>query len=361
MSSERDRLRVPMKDRVSDIHVTANVTLPSPEELVREIPCGEEDTAFMVRSREEVRHSIFGENGKFLVVAGPCSIHDVDAGLEYAQRFSELAAQVKERMTLVMRVYFEKPRTTVGWKGLIMDPRLDGSNDIAEGLAVARRFLLQVMRMGVATSTELLDPITPQYIADLISWSAIGARTTESQTHRQMASGLSMPMGFKNGTMGNLEPALNAIKAAMQPQTFLGVGMDGRASAVTTSGNPDSHVILRGGENGPNYQASAVAETRALLEKHKLPAAIMIDASHANCSKNHELMPEVFRDIVRQRAEGDRSVIGAMLESHLVAGAQKFPQPKCDLVYGQSITDPCIDWATTEELILRAADQLGGV
>jgi 3-deoxy-7-phosphoheptulonate synthase len=283
----------------------------------------------------------------------------VDAGLEYAQRLAGLAAQVKERMTLVMRVYFEKPRTTVGWKGLIMDPRLDGSNDIAEGLAVARRFLLQVMRMGVGTSTELLDPITPQYIADLISWSAIGARTTESQTHRQMASGLSMPMGFKNGTMGNLEPALNAIKAAMQPQTFLGVGMDGRASAVTTSGNPDCHVILRGGECGPNYQSSAVAETRALLEKHKLPAVIMIDASHANCSKNHELMPEVFRDIVRQRAAGDRSVIGAMLESHLVAGAQKFPQQKSDLVYGQSITDPCIDWKTTEDLILRSADALG--
>jgi 3-deoxy-7-phosphoheptulonate synthase len=348
-----------MKDRLSDIHVTANVTLPSPEELLRDIPSGEKDAAFMLRSREEVRRSIFGENGKFLVVAGPCSIHDVDAGLEYAHRLAGLAAQVKERMTLVMRVYFEKPRTTVGWKGLIMDPRLDGSNDIAEGLAEARRFLLQVMRMGVGTSTELLDPITPQYIADLISWSAIGARTTESQTHRQMASGLSMPMGFKNGTMGNLEPALNAIKAAMQPQTFLGVGMDGRASAVTTSGNPDCHVILRGGECGPNYQSSAVAETRALLEKHKLPAVIMIDASHANCSKNHELMPEVFRDIVRQRAAGDRSVIGAMLESHLVAGAQKFPQQKSDLVYGQSITDPCIDWKTTEDLILRSADALG--
>ncbi len=352
-------MRVPMKDRLSDIHVTANVTLPSPEELLRDIPSGEKDAAFMLRSREEVRRSIFGENGKFLVVAGPCSIHDVDAGLEYAHRLAGLAAQVKERMTLVMRVYFEKPRTTVGWKGLIMDPRLDGSNDIAEGLAEARRFLLQVMRMGVGTSTELLDPITPQYIADLISWSAIGARTTESQTHRQMASGLSMPMGFKNGTMGNLEPALNAIKAAMQPQTFLGVGMDGRASAVTTSGNPDCHVILRGGECGPNYQSSAVAETRALLEKHKLPAVIMIDASHANCSKNHELMPEVFRDIVRQRAAGDRSVIGAMLESHLVAGAQKFPQQKSDLVYGQSITDPCIDWKTTEDLILRSADALG--
>jgi 3-deoxy-7-phosphoheptulonate synthase len=214
---------------------------------------------------------------------------------------------------------------------------------------------LDVIRLGIPTATELLDPITPQYIADLISWSAIGARTTESQTHRQMASGLSMPLGFKNGTLGNLEPAINAIKAAAQPQTFLGVGMDGRASAVTTTGNPDCHIILRGGESGPNYDERSIAETREMLVKHGLKPAIMIDASHGNCRKDHNLMPAVFEEIVRQRAAGDTSIIGAMLESHLVAGAQKFPQPLDQLVHGQSITDACIGWETTEKLILQAA------
>ena len=259
---------------------------------------------------------------------------------------------------MVMRVYFEKPRTTVGWKGLIMDPHLDGTNDISHGLHVSRRFLLDVIHAGVPTATELLDPITPQYIADLICWSAVGARTTESQTHRQMASGLSMPIGFKNGTMGNLEPAINAIKAATQPQTFLGVGMDGRASAVSTSGNPDCHIILRGGEAGPNHHAPDVATARELLRAHKLSEAIMIDASHGNCRKDHRLMPGVFAEIIRQRAAGDASIIGAMLESNLVAGAQKFPLGNEPLRYGQSITDACIDWETTEELILRSADVL---
>lgn len=344
--------------RVSDLHVTSNLTLPAPQELLEAIPRREEDAAFIQQSREMVKDSLFAAEGKFLLIAGPCSIHDVDAGRDYAERFATLAERVRDRMVLVMRVYFEKPRTTVGWKGLIMDPHLDGSNDIARGLHLAREFLLDVIRMGVPTATELLDPITPQYIADLISWSAIGARTTESQTHRQMASGLSMPIGFKNGTMGNLEPAINAIKAATQTQTFLGVGLDGRASAVTTSGNPDCHIILRGGEKGPNFDEVSVAETRVLLEKNRLQAAIMIDASHGNCSKNHERMPMVFEDIVRQRAAGERSIIGAMLESNLVAGAQSFPRPLADLTYGQSITDACIDWRTTEDLILRAADML---
>ena len=297
-----------------------------------------------------------GKSGKFLVIAGPCSIHDVTAGLDYAERFAALAERVKDRLLMVMRVYFEKPRTTVGWKGLIMDPHLDGTNDISHGLHVSRRFLLDVIHAGVPTATELLDPITPQYIADLICWSAVGARTTESQTHRQMASGLSMPIGFKNGTMGNLEPAINAIKAATQPQTFLGVGMDGRASAVSTSGNPDCHIILRGGEAGPNHHAPDVATARELLRAHKLTEAIMIDASHGNCRKDHRLMPGVFAEIIRQRAAGDASIIGAMLESNLVAGAQKFPLGNEPLRYGQSITDACIDWETTEELILRSAD-----
>ena len=332
---------------VSDLHVSSNVALPAPEELIRLLPPSESDTDFIARSRREIRDVIFGNDPRFLVIAGPCSIHDVIAGRHYAERFAKLAEEVKDTMLLVMRVYFEKPRTTVGWKGLIMDPHLDGTNKIEEGLHLARQFLLDMIRLGIPTATELLDPITPQYIADLICWSAIGARTTESQTHRQMASGLSMPLGFKNGTLGNLEPAINAIKAATHPQTFLGVGMDGRASAVTTTGNPDCHIILRGGESGPNHDAQSVTATREMLVKNGLKPAIMIDASHGNCRKDHRLMPEVFAEIFRQRTAGDTSIIGAMLESNLVAGAQKFPQPLDQLVYGQSITDACIDWETT--------------
>ncbi len=345
---------------VSDIHVSSNLVLPSPLDLLAQLSPSDTDTDFIFQSRRAIREIIFGNDPRLLVIAGPCSIHDIAAGREYAQRFAKLAEQVKDEMLLVMRVYFEKPRTTVGWKGLIMDPRLDGSNQIAEGLHLARQFLLDVIRHGIPTATEFLDPITPQYIADLISWSAIGARTTESQTHRQMASGLSMPLGFKNGTLGNLEPAVNAIKAAAQPQTFLGVGMDGRASAVTTTGNPDCHIILRGGESGPNYDERNIAETREMLVKHGLKPAIMIDASHGNCRKDHNLMPAVFEEILRQRAAGDTSIIGAMLESHLVAGAQKFPQPLDQLIHGQSITDACIDWETTEKLLLAAAAHRAG-
>ena len=339
---------------ISDIHVSSNLALSSPLELLHRLPAGDDIAGFVAHSRNEIREIIFGNDPRLLVIAGPCSIHDTAAGLEYAKRFADLADQVKDKMLLVMRVYFEKPRTTVGWKGLIMDPRLDGSNRIEEGLQTARRFLLDVLSLGIPTATELLDPITPQYIADLICWSAIGARTTESQTHRQMASGLSMPLGFKNGTLGNLEPAINAIKAATQPQTFLGVGMDGRASAVTTTGNPDCHIILRGGESGPNHDEQSVRTTRELLEKSGLRPAIMIDASHGNCRKDEKLMPAVFEEIVRQRAAGDTSIIGAMLESNLVGGAQKFPQPLDQLVHGQSITDACIDWITTEKLLLAA-------
>jgi 3-deoxy-7-phosphoheptulonate synthase len=340
---------------INDIHVSSNLPLPSPFELLEALPLTESNADFVLKSRRGIREIIFGNDPRLLVICGPCSIHDVTAGREYAERFKTLADQVKDRMLLVMRVYFEKPRTTVGWKGLIMDPRLDGSNRIEEGLHVARQFLLDIIGLGIPTATELLDPITPQYIADLICWSAVGARTTESQTHRQMASGLSMPLGFKNGTLGNLEPSINAIKAATAPQTFLGVGMDGRASAVTTTGNPDCHIILRGGDSGPNYDAQSIASARDMLLKHGLRPTVMIDASHGNCGKDHQLMPAVFEEIARQRAAGDTSIIGAMLESNLIAGAQKFPQPLDRLVHGQSITDACIDWQTTEKLLLAAA------
>ena len=337
--------------QVSDLHITKNVPLPSPAKMMSEINRSDEQATFMVESREIIRNILNGTDSRFLLIVGPCSIHDTKAGIEYATKLAKLAEQVKDKVYIVMRVYFEKPRTTVGWKGLIMDPHLDGSDDIATGLRKARTFLREVIDLGLPTATELLDPITPQYISDLISWSAIGARTTESQTHRQMASGLSMPLGFKNTTTGDLIAAVNAINAATQPQTFLGVSDQGVASAVTTSGNPDCHIILRGGDNGPNYEASDVAKTIEILSSKGACDSIMIDASHANCEKNHELMPNVYREIFKQRASGNKKIIGAMLESHLAAGAQKFPQPLEDLNYGQSITDKCIDWDTTVELV----------
>ena len=292
-----------------------------------------------------------------LVVVGPCSIHDIEAGREYARKLAELAESVKDRMLLVMRVYFEKPRTTVGWKGLIMDPKLDGTSDIPEGLRIARRFLKEVIDMGIPTATELLDPITPQYIADLVCWSAIGARTTESQTHRQMASGLSMPLGFKNGTDGGLTVAINAIQAASQPQTFLGVDNQGQANALTTSGNPSCHIVLRGGSNGPNYGADDIAQSREKLEAANLTPAIMVDCSHANSGKDPARQPDVFNELVRQSLI-DKSVIGAMVESNLKSGNQKFPQALDQLEYGVSITDGCIDWETTEAIIRQGYDSL---
>lgn len=344
--------------RVTDLHISRNVPLPAPALLQSEIPRTAEEAAFVASSRETIGSILFGEDPRFLVVVGPCSIHDTEAGLEYAQRLAALAERLKDKLYLVMRVYFEKPRTTVGWKGLIMDPELDGTDNIPEGLRQARGFLREVIGLKLATATELLDPITPQYIADLISWSAIGARTTESQTHRQMASGLSMPVGFKNSISGDLEAAINAVKAASRPQTFLGVSEQGVGSAVTTTGNPHCHVILRGGSGGPNYAADHVRVAREALEAAQLAPAIMIDASHANCGKDDTRMPGVFREIVAQRAGGDTSVIGAMLESNLVAGSQSFPQPLDQLKRGQSITDKCIDWETTEALLNEAAEVL---
>lgn len=344
--------------RITDLNVESTLVLPSPLSLIEEIPPTDEEAAFVAKSRRDISDIIFGNDDRLLLIVGPCSIHDRDAGREYGQKLATLADEVKDQIHIVMRVYFEKPRTTVGWKGLIMDPRLDGSSDIPEGLRRARTFLREIIDLGLPTATELLDPITPQYIADLISWSAVGARTTESQTHRQMASGLSMPLGFKNGTPGSLTPAINAIQAATQPQTFLGVSADGVASAVTTRGNPFCHIILRGGDQGPNYDEASVANAKKELESAKLIESIMIDASHANCGKDHKKMPDVFREIVRQKAAGNHTITGAMLESFLVAGNQPFPQPKDQLTYGQSITDKCIDWDTTVELITEAADTL---
>ncbi|MCC6416356.1 MAG: 3-deoxy-7-phosphoheptulonate synthase [Opitutaceae bacterium] len=335
----------------SDINVVETRALPSPAALLAELPKSATQADFVTRTRRDLHRIIFTDDRRLLLVVGPCSIHDLQAGRDYAQRLADLACEVSDRIMVVMRVYFEKPRTTVGWKGLIMDPHLDGSHDIATGLRAARAFLREVLDLGLPTATELLDPITPQYIADLVCWSAIGARTTESQTHRQMASGLSMPLGFKNGTDGTLKAALNAIQAAAQPQTFLGINLDGAASAIVTRGNPSCHVVLRGGAAGPNFDPAHIAETEAQLAKAGLLKSILVDCSHDNSSKKPELQPEVLRALLAQIAAGNRSIMGAMIESNLEAGNQPFPQPKDRLRYGVSITDGCIDWPTTEALI----------
>jgi len=337
--------------QVTDLHVAANVPLPSPHSLLEEIPRSGEQSQQLAQWRESIHGIISGEDDRFLLIVGPCSIHDREAGLEYAARLAELARQVEDRLFLVMRVYFEKPRTTVGWKGLIMDPHLDGSNDIAAGLHLARQLLCEVLDLGLPTATELLDPITPQYIADLVCWSAIGARTTESQTHRQMASGLSMPLGFKNGTDGSIKTAINAIKAASQQQTFLGVDAKGAASAVTTRGNPNCHIVLRGGSAGPNYEEACVSDVANRLREAGLVPAVMTDCSHDNSGKDPARQPEVFDNLIEQACNPTSPLIGAMLESNLVAGKQTFPQPRETLQYGLSITDGCLDWETTERIL----------
>jgi 3-deoxy-7-phosphoheptulonate synthase len=337
--------------RTSDINVLETRPLPTPAALLAEIPKTEAQAEFVLRSREAIHRVIFTDDHRMLMIVGPCSIHDVDAGREYAARLAALSREVADRLMVVMRVYFEKPRTTVGWKGLIMDPHLDQSHDIASGLRMARGFLRDILDLGLPTATELLDPITPQYIADLVCWSAIGARTAESQTHRQMASGLSMPIGFKNGTDGSVQTAINAIKAASQSQTFLGINLDGAASAVVTSGNPNCHIVLRGGASGPNYSAEHVARTEEQLRKAGLIPSILVDCSHDNSDKRPERQPDVMRDLLRQIAGGNRSIMGAMIESNLGAGSQPFPQPVGRLRRGVSITDGCIDWKATEALV----------
>jgi len=344
--------------QTSDINVTANHVLPRPIDLLEEIPRTHAQSNLVTRSRQKIDRIVFGDDPRLLVVVGPCSIHDVTSGREYAKRLADLANRVSDRLYLVMRVYFEKPRTSIGWKGLIMDPHLDGSGDIQGGLRLARSFLRDTLDLGLPTATELLDPITPQYIADLICWSAVGARTTESQTHRQMASGLSMPLGFKNGTDGNLHTAINAIKAASHPQTFLGISHEGQASAVTTRGNPECHIVLRGGTGGPNFDPESIRATEEQLVRAGLTPAIMVDCSHENSGKQPEKQPEVMAAVIDQVANGSDSLIGVMVESHLEAGSQPFPAPSENLRPDVSITDGCIDWETTERLLLRAHEAL---
>ncbi len=339
--------------QVTDINVVSTTLLPSPKELLQSVPKSESQAKFVSDSRDQIQKIIFGDDPRILVVVGPCSIHDTEAALEYAAKLKELSDKLSDRLCIVMRAYFEKPRTSVGWKGLIMDPNLDETCDIPTGLELARHFLRNLIDLGLPTATELLDPITPQYIADLISWSAIGARTTESQTHRQMASGLSMPLGFKNSTDGTMGAAINAIKAASHTQTFLGINHDGQSASVTTKGNPSCHLVLRGGSTGPNYEASFVNDYAEQLKKAGLHPSIMIDCSHANSSKDHNNQPKVLDSVIEQIQAANTSITAVMIESNLNAGNQPFPQPIETLRHGISITDACIDWKTTEESLKK--------
>jgi 3-deoxy-7-phosphoheptulonate synthase len=298
---------------------------------------------------------------RLLVVVGPCSIHDEKAALEYAARLNALRQQLSDRMEIVMRVYFEKPRTTIGWKGLINDPHLDGSHDIEAGLKIARRLLLTITNLGLPTATEFLDPVVPQYIADLVTWAAIGARTTESQTHREMASGISAPVGFKNATDGSLQIAIDALGAARSPHSFLGMDADGITSIVRTTGNPDGHIVLRGGRSRPNYDAESIREAEAALKRNGLPAVLMVDCSHANSAKQHARQEDVWRSVIEQRLTGTRSLIGMMVESNLHEGSQPFPRPVNELQYGVSITDACLNWETTERMLRWGHERLGAL
>jgi 3-deoxy-7-phosphoheptulonate synthase len=337
--------------RTQDLHVKEIVRLSSPRELKAQTPSGEAANATVARSRERVIRILRQEDPRLLVVIGPCSIHDEKGALEYAEKLNALRKEFADRMEIVMRVYFEKPRTTIGWKGLINDPHLDGSQDIETGLKIARRLLLEITGMGLPTATEFLDPIVPQYIADLITWAAIGARTTESQTHREMASGLSMPVGLKNSTDGSLQIAIDAMGATRQPHSFLGISEDGVTSIVRTSGNPHAHVVLRGGRAKTNYDAESIRAAEEKLISEKLPPVLMVDCSHANSEKKFAKQEDVWRSVIQQRIEGTRSLIGAMVESNLFEGSQPIPKNLKDLRYGVSLTDSCIGWETTERML----------
>ncbi|UYO01009.1 MAG: 3-deoxy-7-phosphoheptulonate synthase [Devosia sp.] len=343
-----------MLKSTDDLRITAIKPLTTPIEVMRTHPRTDAATRTVIAARHDLHNILTGQDDRLAVIVGPCSIHDPKAAMDYANRLAGLRAELGDRLEIIMRVYFEKPRTTVGWKGLINDPDLDGSFNIDHGLHTARTLLLDIANLGLPAACEFLDMTTPQYIADLVSWAAIGARTTESQIHRELASGLSCPVGFKNGTDGNVKIALDAVLSAAQPHHFMAVTKDGRSAIATTTGNEDCHVILRGGKT-TNYDAQSVDAAAQAARKAGLNAAIMIDASHANSSKKPENQPAVLAEIGAQVASGDRRIIGVMIESNIVAGRQDLV-PGQDLVYGQSITDGCIDWDTTVNTLRALAD-----
>src|SRR6476646_6061227 len=338
------------QDRVRDQRIERIEELISPAKLLEALPLGEEREKAVVRGRGEVGNVLDGSDDRLMVVVGPCSVHDVEAARDYAGSLSETAADLSQDLLVVMRVYFEKPRTTTGWKGLISDPHLDGSGDVNTGLRMARKLLLEVLDLGLPVGCEFLDPITPQYISDAVAWGAIGARTTESQIHRQLGSGLSMPVGFKNRTDGNVQVAVDAVRAAAEPHSFAGIDPNGTPAVLYTSGNSDCHIILRGGKGQPNYEASSVAAALDLLEAARLPRRVMIDLSHDNSGKQPERQPAVAVDVGTQVAHGNEAIVGVMLESFLVAGRQDL-RPGVELCYGQSITDGCVGWETTVEVL----------
>jgi len=346
---------------VDDLNVVSQEVLISPDEIKEDIPLSEKAKAVVTQGRETVRNILDGKDHRIIVVIGPCSIHDVKAAKDYAQRLKALTDEVSDTLYVVMRVYFEKPRTTVGWKGLINDPYLNDSFKIQEGLHIGRQLLLDVAEMGLPAATEALDPISPQYMQDLIAWSAIGARTTESQTHREMASGLSSAVGFKNGTDGGLTVAINALQSVSSPHRFLGINTKGQVAITHTRGNPYGHMVLRGGNGKPNYDSVSVAMCEQELQKAGVSTNIMVDCSHANSNKNHELQPLVMENVANQIIEGNKSIIGIMVESNIGPGNQKISSNLDDLIYGVSVTDACIDWETTEKSLRDMREKLKDV
>ena len=347
-----------MVDSTSDLHVVETRPLMSPALLHRDLPLDKATSEVVSTTRKKIQSILHGIDPRILVIVGPCSVHDLDAAIEYANRLAPLRDKYSQQLEIVMRVYFEKPRTTVGWKGLINDPHLDDSYDINTGLRKARGLLLDLAKKGMPAATELLDPVVPQYIADLISWTAIGARTTESQTHREMASGLSMPVGYKNGTDGTATIAINAMQAASKPHHFLGINNDGHASIVSTTGNPYGHLVLRGGKNGTNYHLDAINLIADELSQFKMPSKVMVDCSHGNSNKDFRRQSEVLREVASQLKSGSKNVMGVMIESHLVEGNQKLNSDLSKLTYGQSVTDACINFSTTEVLLEELADSV---
>ena len=346
---------------IDDVNIKSIQPLVTPAELKAELPLTESAYQTVLHGRETIRNILDGSDKRIFVVIGPCSIHDPKAAHEYATRLKLLSEKVKDSLYIVMRVYFEKPRTTVGWKGLINDPDMNDSFNIEKGLRIGRKLLLELNEQGLPCATEALDPNSPQYYQDLISWSAIGARTTESQTHREMSSGLSSPVGFKNGTDGGLTVATNAMQSVKHGHSFLGLNEAGQVSVIHTSGNPYAHVVLRGGNGKPNYDAGSVAEAESALAKAKVSNKIMIDASHANSNKDLYLQPLVLKNVTEQIIDGNKSIVGLMVESHLKGGRQDIPENLCDLEYGKSVTDGCIDWETTENVLLEMHEALKDV
>lgn len=356
-----DRLDTGHNQPVENLNVAAQEVLITPDQLKAALPMSDAARATVSHGREVVRNILDRKDHRIFVVVGPCSIHDVDAALDYARRLKKLADDVQDSLFIVMRVYFEKPRTTVGWKGLINDPYMNDTFKIQDGLHIGRKLLLDIAEMGLPTSTEALDPISPQYLQDCITWSAIGARTTESQTHREMASGLSSAVGFKNGTDGGLAVAVNALKSVSQPHRFLGIDSRGQVAVITTTGNPYAHVVLRGGSNGPNYDSVHIALCEQELQKAKLQPNIMVDCSHANSNKQPELQPLVIENVTNQVLEGNKSIVGLMVESNLFAGSQSIPEDLSKLQYGVSVTDGCIGWDNTENALRNMHEKLKNI